>query len=386
MTELASMLSSFDLPTYVSKLGLPADQSIIVGQPSFIEGCNKIFGSASLDALKDFLYFSAIDNYAPALDETIERKHFEFHQKVLSGVSEQKPLWRRGVEACNARLGMPIGKLYVEKHFSAEAKARMETLVGNLKKAFAERIMKLDWMGRGTKQQAMEKLSKFTTKIGYPEKWKDYSSVEISPSDLASNLMKLAEFEHQYQVNKLGKPIDRTEWMMSPQTINAYYNPLMNEIVFPAAILQPPFFNMKADDAVNYGGIGAVIGHELSHGFDDSGSRFDGDGNLRDWWTPKDREEFDRRANLLVAQYDSYKPFSDMNVQGRFTLGENIGDLGGLAVAYHAYRISLEGKRSTQNRWAYRGSEIFYGVVTNLEKEVPRARIAEAIADRSPLA
>ncbi len=158
--------------------------------------------------------------------------------------------------------------------------------------------------------------------------------------------MKLAEFEHQYQVNKLGKPIDRTEWMMSPQTINAYYNPLMNEIVFPAAILQPPFFNMKADDAVNYGGIGAVIGHELSHGFDDSGSRFDGDGNLRDWWTPKDREEFDRRANLLVAQYDSYKPFSDMNVQGRFTLGENIGDLGGLAVAYHAYRLSLEGKEA----------------------------------------
>ena len=317
---------------------------MIVGQPSFIDGCNKIIGNASIDALKDFLFFSTIDNYAPALSEAIEKRHFEFHQKVLTGVSEQKPLWRRGVEACNGRLGMPVGQLYVAKYFSPEAKTRMEGLVGNLKQAFAERIMKLDWMGRGTKQQAMEKLSKFTTKIGYPDKWKDYSSVEISSTDLASNLMNLAGFEHNYYLAKLGKPIDRSEWMMPPQTINAYYNPLMNEIVFPAAILQPPFFNLKADDAVNYGGIGAVIGHELSHGFDDSGSKFDGDGNLRDWWTQADREEFDRRAGLLASQYDTYKPFSDMNVNGKFTLGENIGDLGGLAVAYHAYQLSLGGK------------------------------------------
>ena len=320
MSELAQRFSSFDFPSHVSQLGVPKELDIIVGQPSFIDGCNKTFGNASLESLKDFLFFSAIDNYAPALSESIEKRHFEFHQKTLTGVSEQKPLWRRAVEACNGRLGMPVGQLYVEKYFSPEAKSRMELLVQNLKQAFAERIAKLDWMGRGTKQQANEKLGKFSTKIGYPAKWKDYSTVEISPTDLASNLMRLAEFEHDYQVKKRGRPIDRTEWMMSPQTINAYYNPLMNEIVFPAAILQPPFFNLKADDAVNYGGIGAVIGHELSHGFDDSGSRFDGDGNLREWWTQNDREEFERRAGLLAIQYNAYKPFADMSVDGKLTL------------------------------------------------------------------
>jgi endothelin-converting enzyme/putative endopeptidase len=270
--------------------------------------------------------------------------HFAFHETVLSGVTEQEPLWRRGVDACNAMLGMPVGQLYVEKHFSPLAKKRMNELVGNLLRAFEQRIEKLEWMGNGTKAQAKEKLALFTPKIGYPDKWKDYSSVQIVRDDIVGNLGRIAEFEHQYALNKLGKPIDRTEWYMPPQTVNAYYNPLMNEIVFPAAILQPPFFNLEADDAVNYGAIGAVIGHEISHGFDDAGSRFDGRGNLRNWWTENDRTEFEKRANRLVSQYDAYEPLPGMPLSGRFTLGENIGDLGGLSVAYTAYLLSLEGK------------------------------------------
>jgi predicted metalloendopeptidase len=239
---------------------------------------------------------------------------------------------------------MPVGQLYVEKHFSPKAKERMNLLVGNLSKAFGQRIDQLPWMGKGTKAQAREKLALFTPKIGYPDKWKDYASVAISENDIVGNMAKLAEFEHAYSIQKLGSPIDRTEWFMPPQTVNAYYNPLMNEIVFPAAILQPPFFNLEADDAVNYGAIGAVIGHEISHGFDDAGSRFDGRGNLCNWWTENDQSEFEKRSKQLVAQYDAYEPLPGMNLSGKFTLGENIGDLGGLNVAYTAYQLSLDGK------------------------------------------
>ena len=280
------------------------------------------------------------------MTEEIEKIHFNFHETTLSGVAEQEPLWRRGVDACNAMLGMPVGQLYVEKHFSPKAKERMNELVGNLLKAFSERIDQLPWMGNGTKAQAREKLSKFTPKIGYPDKWKDYSSVSIDGKNVVGNLTRIAEFEHTYAIGKLGKPIDRTEWYMPPQTVNAYYNPLMNEIVFPAAILQPPFFNLEADDAINYGGIGAVIGHEISHGFDDSGSKFDGQGNLRNWWTANDESEFEKRSQQLVSQYDAYQPIPGMNLSGKFTLGENIGDLGGLSVAYTAYKLSLDGKPS----------------------------------------
>ena len=253
-------------------------------------------------------------------------------------------MWRRGVEATNHVLGEVVGKLYVEKYFTPEAKARMLQLVENLKKAAAERIDKLEWMSPATKAQARQKLAKFTTKIGYPDKWKDYSKLTIGSDSIATNMMRSSAFEIDRQMTRLGGPIDRSEWLMTPQTINAYYNPVMNEIVFPAAILQPPFFNMAADDAVNYGGIGAVIGHELSHGFDDQGSQYDGDGNLRKWWTTEDRDEFERRAKQLVTQYNAYKPFEDMNVNGELTLGENIGDLGGLNFAYTAYQTSLAGK------------------------------------------
>jgi putative endopeptidase len=314
---------------YAMAVGIPNQKELIVGQPSFFNEAQAILAGADLEVLKAYLAFQTVDTYAPVLSEELEKLHFAFHETVLSGVAEQEPLWRRGVDACNAMLGMPVGQLYVAKHFSPRVKERMNELVGNLLKAFEQRLEQLPWMGNGTKAQAREKLALFTPKIGYPDKWKDYSSVQIDPSDVVGNIARVAEFEHQYSVNKLGKPIDRTEWFMPPQTVNAYYNPLMNEIVFPAAILQPPFFNLEADDAVNYGAIGAVIGHEISHGFDDAGSRFDGRGNQRNWWTENDRAEFEKRAKALVAQYDAYEPLPGMNLSGQFTLGENIGDLGG---------------------------------------------------------
>lgn len=343
-TDLASELPNLNWPKFVSGLGFEKESSAIIQQVSFIKGVAELVESVPVDTWKNYFTYQVMDAYAPVLTEQLERRHFEFHEKTISGVAEQKVLWRRGVEATNHVLGEVVGKLYVEKYFAPEAKARMLQLVENLKQAAAERIDKLEWMGPATKAQARKKLAKFTTKIGYPDKWKDYSKLTIAGDSIAKNMMRSSAFEIDRQMSRLGGPIDRTEWLMTPQTINAYYNPVMNEIVFPAAILQPPFFDMSADDAVNYGGIGAVIGHELSHGFDDQGSQYDGDGNLRKWWTTEDRDEFEGRSKELVAQYNSYKPFEDMNVNGELTLGENIGDLGGLNFAYTAYKNSLEGK------------------------------------------
>ncbi|MCY2985566.1 MAG: M13 family metallopeptidase [Planctomycetota bacterium] len=345
-TDIASKYASLRWADYATAAGLPSGLDVIVGQPSFMAGASNTITENDLETLKAYLAFQLIDTYAPLLTESIEKLHFDFHETTLSGVTEQEPLWRRGVDACNGLLGMPVGQLYVEKHFSPKSKEKMNTLVKNLLVAFEKRIDQLEWMGNGTKKQAKEKLAQFTPKIGYPDVWKDYSSVKIVPDNIIANMGEILEFEHHYQINKLGKPINRSEWYMPPQTVNAYYNPLMNEIVFPAAILQPPFFNLDADDAVNYGGIGAVIGHEISHGFDDSGRKYDGNGNLRNWWTPSDQEEFEERSTKLVKQYDAYKPFPTDNVNGKFTLGENIGDLGGMSVAYTAYQLALQGKES----------------------------------------
>lgn len=329
---------------YSKVVGIPTAGELIVREPSYFEGLNKIIAATDLETLKAYTQFHVLDQYADVLSEDLEKLHFQMHKVALSGVSEQEEMWKRGVNACNALLGMPVGQLYVAEHFSPAAKARMAQLIENLKKAFAIRIKNLDWMGEGTKKLATEKLELINTKIGYPDVWKDYSSVKVTSDDLVANIMAIAEFEHVYQTSKLGKPIDRNEWHMYPQQVNAYYNPVMNEIVFPAAILQPPFFNMAADDAVNYGGIGAVIGHEISHAFDDQGSKYDGHGNLQDWWTEHDRQEFEKRTKLLVSQYAHYEPFPHSPLNGELTLGENIGDLGGMAAAYSAYEISLDGK------------------------------------------
>ena len=343
-SELASSFPNLLWSDYATAAGLPSGLDVIVGQPSFMTGASNNVDDSDLETLKAYLAFQMLDTYAPLLSESLEKMHFDFHKTTLSGITEQEPLWRRGVDACNGMLGMPVGQLYVERYFSQKSKQKMNILVDNLMVAFEKRIDQLEWMGNGTKKQAKEKLSQFTPKIGYPDVWKDYSSVKIVPDNVIANMGEISEFEHNYQINKLGKPINRSEWFMPPQTVNAYYNPLMNEIVFPAAILQPPFFNLEADDAVNYGSIGAVIGHEISHGFDDSGRKYDGKGNIRNWWTTSDQEEFEARSAKLVNQYDAYKPFPTDSVNGKFTLGENIGDLGGMSVAYTAYQLSLNGK------------------------------------------
>lgn len=342
--EMDALLNALPWQSYADSLGVGAHPEFIVRQPSFLDEVNKLLQTVPLETWKHYLQFRVIDSYASVLSEELERAHFAFHSTAITGVQEQKPLWKRAVQATGGTLGEVVGKLYVEKHFSSAAKDRMQELVENLKQAFAVRIDRLDWMSPGTKQQAHEKLKLFTTKIGYPDQWKDYSKLEIEADDLLGNMLRSARFEYERNIDKLGKPIDRLEWQMTPQTINAYYSPVMNEIVFPAAILQPPFFNLAADDAVNYGAIGAVIGHEISHGFDDKGSQYDGRGNLRNWWTEEDRTEFERRASQLVQQYAAYQPFPDMAINGELTLGENIGDLGGLSVALEAYRISLGGK------------------------------------------
>ena len=339
--EMSSLFTNFPWQQYAEAAGVGEQAEFIVKQPSFLEELDKLIAEVPLQTWKDFLTYQVVDAYASAMTEELEKLHFAFHATAITGVEEQKPLWKRGVEATEGTLGELVGRLYVEKHFSPRAKERMEELVENLKRAFAIRIEKLDWMSKGTKKQALEKLSQFTTKIGYPDEWKDYSKLTIEPDDLVGNLLRSAHVEYQRELDKLGGPIDRNEWHMTPQTINAYYNPVMNEIVFPAAILQPPFFNLEADDAANYGAIGAVIGHEISHGFDDKGSKYDGTGNLRDWWTLEDREEFEKRAKELVGQYSTYSPLDGMSVNGELTLGENIGDLGGLAVALEAYKLSL---------------------------------------------
>ena len=344
--EIAELMGDFRWDAYVSETGFDSQKEFVVRQPSYFTELSKMLADVSPQQWKDYLTFQVIDSYASGLTEEIERKHFDFHKTAVSGISEQEPMWKRAVSTTGAVVGELVGQIYVENHFKPVAKNRMNELVENLKRAFEKRIGTRDWMGEGTKKQAREKLTMFTTKIGYPDQWKDYTKLKIVPGTLATNLIASAKFEYNRDLEKLGGPIDRNEWHMTPQTINAYYSPTMNEIVFPAAILQPPFFNLDADDAVNYGAIGAVIGHELSHGFDDKGSKYDGKGNLRKWWTQQDREEFERRAESLVDQYNRYEAVAENFVNGELTLGENIGDLGGLSVAYEAYRLSLDGKEA----------------------------------------
>ncbi|GGE93032.1 M13 family metallopeptidase [Shewanella carassii] len=347
LKELQQLMGDFDFDGFAKAAGLTGKtQDVIVRQPSYFEKLGAEFGNFPVSAWQDYLAFHLVDSYAGLLSQQFVDLHFDFHSKTLMGIQEQKPRWKLAVDGADQVIGELVGKEYVARHFQPEAKARMESMIKNLIKGFEVSINELEWMTPETKKAAQEKLSKFTYKIGYPDKWKDYSNLEIKADDLVGNYQRYARFEYQDMLAKLGKPIDRTEWHMTPQTVNAYYNPVMNEIVFPAAILQPPFFNMEADDAVNYGGIGAVIGHEISHGFDDQGAKYDGDGNLRNWWTDKDREEFQKRGAQLSAQYSQFEALPGKFVNGDLTLGENIGDLGGLTVALRSYHLSLNGKEA----------------------------------------
>ena len=341
--DFKSMMSNLDVDQYLEITGAPDIPHLIVNQPSFMEGLNVLMASEGMEMWKTYLKWSIVNDMASRLNEPMDKQNFEFYSKTLSGVEEQRPLWRRAVSSVSANLGEVVGEVYVSKHFKPDAKARMVELVDNLIRAYESSIKEINWMGPETKEKALAKLFKFTPKIGYPDKWKDYSMLVIEADDYAGNIERSALTVHNRELAKLGGPIDKTEWFMTPQTVNAYYNPTMNEIVFPAAILQPPFFNMPADDAVNYGAIGGVIGHEVGHGFDDSGSRYNGDGALENWWTDEDREKFTELTSALVAQYDAYEPVEGVNVNGTFTLGENIGDLSGLSIAYKAYKMSLNG-------------------------------------------
>jgi putative endopeptidase len=342
---LAKLAPGIDWGVWLGAIGAGDVQELVVRQPDFLTAAGKALDEVPIEDWKAWLRWHLVKARAPLLTTALVDEDFEFDGKVLTGAQELKPRWKRAVGAVEMGLGEAVGKLYVAKHFPPAAKARMNELVANLVEAYRQDIQTLEWMSPETRTKALEKLGKFTPKVGYPDKWRDYSKLEIKRDDLVGNIKRAVAFEVDRSLAKLGQPVDRLEWGMTPQTVNAYYNPGMNEIVFPAAILQPPFFDLEADDAANYGGIGAVIGHEIGHGFDDQGSKYDGEGNMKDWWTAADRKEFDARAKKLIAQYDAFEPaqLPGQHVNGALTIGENIGDLGGLTIAYKAYALARKG-------------------------------------------
>jgi putative endopeptidase len=344
--DLSELMPSFNWDGYLEETGLQEVGALVVITTDYMRALDGIIVDTDLDSWKTYFQWVALNNTASRLSSALDAQNFDFYGRTLSGTEEQRETWRRGVDVVNAAMGEVVGKVYVKNHFPPEAKERMLELVGNLIDAYEKSINELKWMSGETKLEALDKLSKFTPKIGYPDEWRDYSALTIDADDLYGNAERAALAEYQRLLDRQGGPVDRTEWGITPQTVNAYYMPPLNEIVFPAAILQPPFFNLEADDAVNYGAIGAIIGHEIGHGFDDSGSTFDGDGVLRNWWTDQDRAEFEKRTGVLVEQYNAYKPFDDLSVNGEFTLGENIGDLGGISIGLLAYQMSLKGKEA----------------------------------------
>jgi putative endopeptidase len=347
LADLSKLMPGFNWAMYLEDSRLVGRTDyVIVSQPSYLSALAQLIGDTPIESWRRYFKWRVLSQAAPYLSKALVEERFAFAGTALRDIPQNEPRWKRGVALLDESMGEALGKLYVHKYFPPQNKARMLELVNNLLEAYGRDIDRLDWMGAETKKGAREKLAKLTKKIGYPDHWRDYGSLEISRDDLWGNVIRAAEFDYRRNIDKLGKPIDRGEWEMTPQTVNAYYNPLMNEIVFPAAILQPPFFDAHADDAVNYGGIGAVIGHEMSHGFDNRGSLYDADGNLRDWFAPEDHEKFAAKTKALVAQYDAYEVAAGFKVNGELTLGENIADNSGLSIAFQAYRLSLHGKRA----------------------------------------
>ncbi|WP_285030148.1 M13 family metallopeptidase [Mycolicibacterium sp. lyk4-40-TYG-92] len=349
--DLADEAPGFDWNGWLSAVGASADvvAEVVVRQPDFLVAFAALWASEPLEDWKAWLSWRVISGRAPILTDDLVAENFDFYGRTLSGTEAIRDRWKRGVGLVESLMGDAVGKLYVERHFPPSHKARMDELVANLREAYRVSITNLEWMTPETRQRALAKLDKFTPKIGYPARWRDYSELVIDAGDLYGNYLRGQAVEHDRELAKLGSEVDRDEWFMTPQTVNAYYNPGMNEIVFPAAILQPPFFDAEADDAANYGGIGAVIGHEIGHGFDDQGAKYDGDGNLVDWWTDADRTEFGLRTKALIEQYEGFTPRAldaGHHVNGAFTVGENIGDLGGLSIALLAYELSLGGKEA----------------------------------------
>ena len=379
--ELRTLAPQFPWETYVSAMEAPggAFGKVVVRQPSFASALGEAVGEVGISDWQAWLTWHVLSRFAGLLPEAFVEEDFDFFGRTLSGQPDNKERWKRGVAVVENAVGEAVGQLYAEKWFPPAAKERMQELVANLVEAFRRSFASLEWMSEQTRAQAVDKLERFTPKIGYPDVWRDYSSIEVDPTDLLGNVMRANAFEHDRNLAKIGKAIDRTEWFMLPQTVNAYYMPSMNEIVFPAAILQPPFFDLEADDAVNYGGIGAVIGHELGHGFDDQGSRYDGSGALRDWWTEDDRQRFDALSKRLIEQFDTYTPAGldeTHKVNGGLTVGENIGDLGGLQIGYAAYQIATDDQGVTEID-GFTGQQRFFIGWAQVWKG--KAREAEAI-------
>ncbi len=349
ITDFVRTNSAAGWPPYFKELPKRDFTEVDVGQPEFFTKANEILATRSLDDWKVYLRWHLLESTAPYLHGAPERESFAFYHKELSGQLEPEPRWQRAAKLINSCLGEALGQLFVEKYFPPAARERMAELVGNLRAVFHDRLIHVQWMSDETRAKALVKFDRFTQKIGHPEKFRDYSSIKIRAGDLLGNIERSAEFEQHRTLVRLGDPVDRAEWHMTPQTVNAYFNPLQNEIVFPAGILQPPFFDVDADDAVNYGAIGVVIGHEITHGYDDEGRKFDADGNLNEWWTDKDSREFDARAQKVVDQFSQYEPLPGLHVNGKLTLGENIADLGGTSIAFEALQRALA-KDSTKRR------------------------------------
>jgi putative endopeptidase len=347
--ELKALTPNFSWEAYFKELEAPPIAAVNIGQPKFFEAMDKELKATALADWKTYLRWHLVHAAAPGLSSRFVEENFNFYGRTLEGTKELQPRWKRCVQSTDRQLGFALGKLYVAEHFPPEAKARADQMVKNLVAALRDDLSTLPWMGAETRKAALEKLNAFTPKIGYPDKWRDYTPYKVERESYAVNVMNGALYEHHRDIDKIGKPVDRTEWGMTPPTVNAYYNAPRNEIVFPAGILEPPFFDAKADDAVNYGGIGAVIGHEMTHGFDDSGRKFDAQGNLKNWWTPEDLKNYQERATCVEKQFDGYVVEGDLHQNGKLVLGESIADLGGLTIAYKAFEKSLQGKPRPAN-------------------------------------
>jgi putative endopeptidase len=346
LTDLSTKTAGFNWISFFKQLNMGNEKEVIVAQPEFMNNAAVMLKNVNLEDWKKYLTFHTISDMAPYLSSKFENTRFDFYGKILRGQKEQKPRWKRVSAIVDGGVGMEIGKIYVKKYFTKEAKERMLVLVNNLQDVYRERIQKLEWMSPVTKAKAVEKLNTFIKKIGFPDTWRNYNGLAINKNNYVQNILNSNEFDYNYNVGKLGKPVDRKEWGMTPPTINAYYNPAYNEIVFPAGILQFPFFDFGADDAVNYGGIGAVIGHEMTHGFDDQGAQYAADGNLKDWWTEEDKAKFKVKTDAIVAQYNGYTVLDTMHVNGELTQGENIADLGGVTIAYDAFKRTKQYKEA----------------------------------------
>ena len=388
--ELAAISPRVDWAKYFAAMQASVPEYMIVCQPEFIKMVNAIFEEVSLEDIKTYVRWHVLNGAANFLSEDFEKAAFDFYGRTFGGATEMKPRWRRVLGVVNNMLDEAVGQLYVKKHFSEDAKEKIKTLVEHLTAAYKTRIEKLDWMGEETKQKALAKLAHVTKKLGYPDAWKDFSALEIGADSYVQNYLRAHTFEFDRQMKKIGKPVDREEWHCSPQTVNAFYSPPMNEITFPAAILQPPFFDPAIDDAMNYGGVGTFIGHELTHGFDDQGSLFDLHGNLENWWTKEDKERFDKKTAHLAEQFDVYEPLPGLHVNGRLTLGENIADLGGLLIAYDGLVLTLGGSEAAAKAPLIDGMTPFQRFFTSLRdrrtRQFTRRSLAHADPDRPSFA